>query len=81
VGPRENVTVARATKIEKSRVDELWEEYRRIQLTPDQKSAARKELEEQSKEAARNGVWERFLELEGTVHLEYDLEELREDRD
>ena len=75
--PRENEDVARATK----KAADPWEYYRSIQLTPEQKAAARKALEAQSEDAARNCVWEKFLELEGNVHVEYDLDELREDRD
>jgi hypothetical protein len=51
------------------------------QLTPEQKAAARARLEAQSEEAARNRIWERFLELEGKVTFDIDVNELREDRD
>ena len=61
--------------------DDDWAFYKSIQLTPEQKAAARKELEAQSEEAARNRIWERFLELEGKVHFDIDVDELREDRD
>lgn len=79
--PRDNAIVARAKKKEKSGAEELWEEYQRIQLTPEQKAEARCRLEAQSNDAARNGVWEQFLALEGKVHLDLDIDELREDRD
>jgi hypothetical protein len=55
-----------------------WAEYQRLQLTPEQKAAARKYLEAQGEEAARNGIWELFLELEGKVHL--DMDDLRRAR-
>lgn len=58
--------------------DAFWQS---VQLTPEQKAEARKGLEAQSEEAARNRVWEQFLELEGKVHLEIDVDEAREDRD
>jgi hypothetical protein len=55
-----------------------WAEYQRLQLTPEQKAAARKQLEEQSDEAAGSRLWELFLELEGKVHL--DMDDLRRAR-
>jgi hypothetical protein len=55
-----------------------WAEYQRLQLTPEQKAAARKELEEQSDEATRDAIWELFLEIEGKVHL--DMDDLRRAR-
>ena len=58
-----------------------WAYYRSIQLTPEQKAAARRRLEEQCEEAARNGVYEQFLALEGKVKFDLDIDELREDRD
>lgn len=58
--------------------DDFW---RRYELTPEQKAEARKHLEAQTEEAARNRIWERFLELEGKVHFDIDVDELREDRD
>ncbi|HYR28086.1 MAG TPA: hypothetical protein VEU30_06440 [Thermoanaerobaculia bacterium] len=61
------------------RFDDDWAYYKSIQLTPEQKAAARKELEAQSEQAARNRIWERFLELEGKVHFDIDVDELRED--
>ena len=60
---------------------EVSDLYRSIQLTPEQKAAARKRLEEQCEEAARNGVYEQFLALEGKVKFDLDIDELREDRD
>lgn len=61
--------------------EELWTYYQSIQLTPEQKAAARMRLEEQCEEAARNGVYEQFLALEGKVKFDLDIDELREDRD
>jgi hypothetical protein len=65
----------------KKRSEPGWDEYPAVKLTSEQKAAARKELEDQSAEAARNGVWEQFLALEGKVRLELDVDELRRDRD
>jgi hypothetical protein len=62
--------------------DDLWAFYQSIQLTPEQKAAARKRLEEQTEDVARSGVAELFLELEGKVHLDLDFyRKLREDDD
>jgi hypothetical protein len=61
--------------------NDMSELYRSYQLTPEQKAAARKRLEAQSEEAARNRVWEKFRALQGKVKLTYDVEALREDRD
>jgi hypothetical protein len=73
--------MARATKKEKTRSDELREEYRRIQLTPEQKAAGRAELEKQIEEARRNGVYERVLSLFGKVKWSVSWEELRREDD
>lgn len=61
--------------------EDVWAYYKSIQLTPEQKAAARARMEAQSEEAARNRIWERFLELEGKVTFDIDVNELREDRD
>lgn len=62
--------------------EDPWAYYRSIQLTPEQKAAARKQMEEDAAEAARNGVYEQFLALRGKVHFDLDyLRRLREDDD
>jgi hypothetical protein len=58
-----------------------WEYYYSIQLTPEQKAEARARLEAQADEAAAHGVYEKLLALCGKVHLNLDIDELREDRD
>lgn len=69
-------------KVKKTKAEEEWDEFvRSIQLTPEQKAAARKRLEAQSEEAARNRIWERFLALEGKVKFDIDINALREDDD
>jgi hypothetical protein len=55
-----------------------WAEYQRLQLTPEQKAEARAETEKLGEQAARDGVYELFLELEGKVHL--DMDDLRRAR-
>ena len=63
-------------------VDALWEEYRRIQLTPEQKAELRARAEQAAEKARRDGVYERVLGLIGNLHLdEEDLREVRRDDD
>jgi len=57
------------------------EEWKAIQLTPEQKAELRAELQKRVDAAAAAGVYERLWELRGTVNLDLDLEELRRDRD
>jgi hypothetical protein len=73
--------MARARKKEKGRTEELWEEYRRMQLTPEQKAAARAEMDRKVEEAQRNGVYESLRELRGKVKWSISWEELRRDED
>jgi hypothetical protein len=63
-------------KEEGSRFD--WEA---IQVTPEQRAAARARAEEMARKAGEAGAYERFAELRGKVKWNLDLEELREDRD
>ena len=63
-------------KKEGSRFD--WEA---IQVSPEQRAAARAIAEERARKAAETGVYERLLELQGKVKWDLDLDELREDRD
>jgi hypothetical protein len=69
-------------KAARDSAEDAWAYYRSIQLTPEQKAAARAEAEKVAEEAFRNGVYERALALIGNLHLDReDLEELRKDRD
>jgi hypothetical protein len=72
--------VARASK-KKTAAEEAWEQHQAVQLTPQQKAAARANVQEAIDRARADGVYERLLRLEGKVHLDLDLGELREDRD
>lgn len=60
---------------------DLWEHYQSIQLTPEQKAEARAEMEQKMAEIAKTGVYEKLLDLIGKVHIPWDKEEMREDRD
>jgi CRISPR/Cas system-associated exonuclease Cas4 (RecB family) len=72
------------SKAEKEVEEATWEpseEWKRIQLTPEQKAEARAELQKRIDAAAAAGVYERLMELQGKVQWNLDLEELRRDRD
>jgi hypothetical protein len=60
---------------------DLWARYQSLQLTPEQKAEARAELERNAAAAAKAGAYKELLEAMGKVHLVYDIDELREDRD
>lgn len=64
---------------EKSRTDELWELYQSLQLTPEEKAAARAELEKAAKKAADEGVYERAREMKGTIQWSTWWYDLRKD--
>lgn len=55
-----------------------WAYYQSIQLTPEQKTAARAEMQKLVDEAARNGVYENIRGLVGKV--QFDMDDLREVR-
>ena len=55
-----------------------WAHWLSIQLTPEQKAAAREEAWKLVEEARRNGVYEKVLSLVGKVHL--DMDDIREVR-
>lgn len=65
----------------KAEPEDHWAEYFAIQLTPEEKAAARAEMQLELDRAARDGVYEKLLALRGKVHLNLDIDELRKDRD
>lgn len=65
----------------KAKEEDHWAEYFRMQLTPEQKAEARKRLEEAGEKARRDGVYDRLLALRGKINMNFDLEELRKDRE
>jgi len=71
------------SKVKKEQIpeDDPFAEWRKIQLTPEQKAQLRAEAEESRRKAAATGVYERLMALRGKVHWDLDLDELREDRD
>lgn len=73
--------MARAKKKDEPKLPDPWEHYFAMQLTPEQKAEARAEAQKEIDRARREGVYERFLGMVGRVHLDLDLDELREDRD
>jgi hypothetical protein len=73
------------TKTKKGAVAEaptdIWELYQSLQLTPEQKAEARAEVEREAEAAQKAGVFKRLVEAMSKVNLDYDIDELREDRD
>lgn len=57
------------------------EEWKRIQLTPEQKAELRAIMQKKIERARADGVYERLMELQGKVQWDLDLDELRRDRD
>jgi hypothetical protein len=80
--PRENRPVMKTKKgaVAEAPID-TWAFYQSLQLTPEQKAEARAELERMGEAAEKAGVYRRLADLFGKVHLKYDIDELREDRD
>lgn len=59
-----------------------WAEYRSVQLTSEESAELRRKSEALADEARQNRVYEQFLALVGTVHLDMDdLRRAREDDD
>ena len=79
--PRENGAMSKTEKEVEEVTWEPSEEWKRIQLTPEQKAELRAELQKRIDAAAAAGVYERLMELQGKVQWDLDLEELRRDRD
>ncbi|HEU4887483.1 MAG TPA: hypothetical protein VFV49_06330 [Thermoanaerobaculia bacterium] len=70
--------MGRAKQAERTRSEELWDEYQAIQLTPEQKAAARRRAEERAEQASRDGTYERVREIAGTVKWSMSWQELRD---
>jgi hypothetical protein len=62
---------------EKTQAEQLWEAYQAIQLTPAQKTAARQRAEARAEQARIDGVYERALEIAGTVKWSIPWYQLR----
>jgi hypothetical protein len=56
-----------------------WDHYFSIQLTPEQKAAARAEAEKAAAKAAAEGVYEDLLAMIGKVKWSLPLEGLRDE--
>ena len=76
-GPRENGDMAKAKNNEKSQSELLWEQYVAMQLTPEQKAEARREDLKLVEQARRDGVYQRVLEIVGTVKWSIPWQSLR----
>jgi hypothetical protein len=57
--------------------EELFSAYQAIQLTPEQKAAARHRAEERAEAARKAGVYDRVLDIAGTVKWSLRWDELR----
>jgi len=71
-------------KVKKKPKHDPWEAWLAIQLTPEQKAAARAEMEAQLERARAAGVYERFASLRGKVKFSLTYEEMAgkdDDRD
>lgn len=76
--PRDN----RAMAGPKKQVQEdAWKLYQSIQLTPEEKSAARAELAQIGGQARRDGVYDELKKMIGKVKWSITWEELRKDDD
>jgi hypothetical protein len=69
--------MSKTTPTEKDQTELLWEAYLAAQLTPEEKAAAYAEAERRCEEAQRAGVYERALEIVGTVKWSVDWQDLR----
>lgn len=67
-----------AKKKPKPEPEDHWAEYFAMQLTPEQKAAARAELQKEIDRARRAGVYEKLIALRGKVDLKLDLKAIRE---
>jgi hypothetical protein len=79
--PRENEAMSKTEKEVEAIAWEPSEEWKRIQLTPEQKAELRAQAAEAGRKAAATGVYENLMELRGKIKWDLDLDELREDRD
>ena len=57
--------------------ESLWAEYEALQLPPERRAAARRQLEERVEEARKAGVYERAREIAGTVKWSFAWQALR----
>lgn len=69
--------MARARKKEKDQTELLWEEILAAQLTPQEKDEGYAEAVRICDAAKRNGVYERALEIVGTVKWSIPWQNLR----
>lgn len=62
---------------EKTQAEQLWEAYQSIQLTPAEKKSARQRAEARAEQARIDGVYDRALEIAGTIQWSIRWDELR----
>jgi hypothetical protein len=71
------IDMARVTTRKTTQTEQLWEKYRSLQLSPEQKKAAREETEARVEQARIDGVYERVRETAGTVKWSISWRDLR----
>jgi hypothetical protein len=61
--------------------EDAWRLYQSVQLSPEQKTAARAELAQIAGQARRDGVYDELKKMIGKVKWSVTWEELRKDDD
>ena len=56
--------------------EDPWERWKAVQLTPEEKAEARREMEIELERARASGVYERLLALRGKVKFSLTYEEM-----
>jgi hypothetical protein len=75
----ENAVMSQPKIEDTSESARLWEAYQALQLTPEQKAALREKVEKKVDRAAREGVYERVIEIAGTIKWNTSWQSLRLD--
>jgi hypothetical protein len=71
--------MGKVKKVEKSRAEQLWDEYMALQLTPEEQDAAHAQAERDAAEARAAGVYAQALELAGTIRWSVSWQGIRDD--
>ncbi|MDQ3281500.1 MAG: hypothetical protein M3Q69_08810 [Acidobacteriota bacterium] len=69
--------MTRPTQDRTSLADEIWTEYRSLQLTRAARAAAHRRASELAEEATREGVYERAREAAGSIEWSMSWQDLR----
>ena len=71
--------MARSKPKEEPLEAQLWAEYQAVALPPEQRAAARHRAEERAEQARLAGVYERALEMAGTIRWSRPWQLIRTD--